>query len=412
MIEVKLHDIGEGMHEAEILHFFVKPGDTIKNDEPLVEVQTDKMNAELPAPSAGIIKEINAEIGDVVEVGETILSIDNGSEQGRTHKEKEQAGVAASAATIEADSPPAMTQMVTPPRKNRVLAAPFTRKIARDHQVDIEEIEGSGPAGRVVDQDVYDYIDQQLNQPSTSTQTPANQVSEPATSAAERSPAEPAGTTAVEPQSAGGSFSLLSHFSYFTEADVTPLLALKEKLHEEHGLELSVQSFFIKALQITSNRYPALQSKQHSSGEENASCQPVTVGLMTEVGDNIKLPVLKEVQNMSISMINRKLEAASNQAKTEEVEESKHITFAINNVDPEHSPASPALLGYAKGKVISFHPIKEKPAVHQGEIKIRRLMDITLTFDQRQTSGSEASTAVNYFVQLIEDPNLLLVELM
>ncbi|SDI15131.1 dihydrolipoamide acetyltransferase family protein [Alteribacillus bidgolensis] len=387
MIEVKLHDIGEGMHEAEILNYYVQPGDTVKNDEPLVEVQTDKMSAELSAPKAGKVDEILAKVGDVVEVGDTILLINDGHKSGQeSTAEYTQSKAEAPSPTGEAAvSSPVAT--VTPPRRKRVIAAPYTRKIARDNDVDIEQIKGSGPAGRVVEDDVYAYISlQEHGDDSNDTSDIKAPVPE---SAAMRSTEEEA-----------GSFFVLPFFIYVNEVDMTKILEIKDKLYNQYNLEITVQAFLIKALREALRHYQSL-----NSGEERCH-----LGLVT-VENGMRVPVLEDVQNLSISQIDDTLKTVTEQAKQGEENQEGKITFAISNTDPEKPPVRLTPIGYSKGNMMTFHRIKEKPAVYQKEIHIRQLMDVSLTCDRRVTTGAEASAFMNYFIQLIEEPNLLFVEL-
>ena len=151
MVELKLHDIGEGMTEGEVLHYFVKVGDQVRSDQPLVEVQTDKMTAELPSPASGTVKEILIATGNTVEVGTTLLVIEaEARSAGRIQPEKEK-----SHPVQHVIKDKVKEQKVSPSLHRAVLAAPYTRKIARELGLDIEGIKGSGPAGRVTDEDVY-----------------------------------------------------------------------------------------------------------------------------------------------------------------------------------------------------------------------------------------------------------------
>lgn len=151
MTDVKFSDIGEGMTEGEIIHYFVKEGDTVEIDQPLVELQTDKMVAEIPAPSAGVITSIPFQTGEVVTVGTVIMTIDNGQSLAKREE------------VVMETVPPRMEKEVPPEangnRYQRILAAPYTRKIARDLNIDIERIVGTGPAGRVMDDDVYQFVE-------------------------------------------------------------------------------------------------------------------------------------------------------------------------------------------------------------------------------------------------------------
>ncbi|WP_353625867.1 biotin/lipoyl-containing protein [Bacillus sp. JCM 19041] len=166
MIEVKLHDIGEGMSEGEILHYFIKVGDTVKMDQPLVEVQTDKVAAELSAPKAGTVKEILAEPGETVKVGTTLVVLEEeGANNSFSPKSVQFDRSETKERKTEKKPQPAAVTKDERAQLRRVLAAPYTRKIARENEINIEEVVGTGPNGRVVDQDLYAILEG-IKQPS------------------------------------------------------------------------------------------------------------------------------------------------------------------------------------------------------------------------------------------------------
>ena len=156
MLEVKLHDIGEGMTEGEIIHYLVKVGDTVKTDQPLVEVQTDKMVAELTSPCSGVIKEIIIEAGETVHVGTSLIYIetdDKSSDKEHAVQPKVEKETLKQSVQPKNESTTTSISSFT-----RVLAAPYTRKIAREHDINIEDVKASDPSGRVTEEDVYRFI--------------------------------------------------------------------------------------------------------------------------------------------------------------------------------------------------------------------------------------------------------------
>jgi len=155
MFEVKLHDLGEGMTQADITQFFVQPGDIVKADDPLLEVQTDKMTAEIPAPTAGIVVDINVDIGSTISVGTLLMVIESMDKQAHSKSEPTYKDF------LEKIPLKEKKESITYIKPNRILASPFTRKIAREHGIRIEDIKGTGPANRIIDQDVFAFIENQ-----------------------------------------------------------------------------------------------------------------------------------------------------------------------------------------------------------------------------------------------------------
>ncbi|MBB6451327.1 pyruvate dehydrogenase E2 component (dihydrolipoamide acetyltransferase) [Geomicrobium halophilum] len=371
MVEVKLHDIGEGMHEAEILSFLVETGEAVKNDAPLVEVQTDKMTAELTAPSAGVVSHIEANVGDVIEVGDTILKIDdsNGVEAQRNEHPQE-----AQKATLE---------VLSPPPTRRVLATPYTRKIARDHEIDIEQVKGTGSAGRVTDEDVYAYIEE---------------ISVPEETFPETKPSPEQRTAPVQHPGAGlhtqetRSFITAPSAVHSEEVDVTYLLRISEPLN------ISFNSFFIKGIQVALQDYPSLNARVDESEGK--------VYLSSECHFEVSHPVYetKVIQNVEQSSI-RDIEdgLAKDHLKS-------GATFTIHHLENANEVVPAAIHGsQAGGAIIS--PIHEKAMVYNQEITTRSMVNVTLTFDTRAVTGLTALAFSRRVKQLLENPNLMLLEL-
>ncbi|SFL47120.1 biotin/lipoyl-containing protein [Salibacterium qingdaonense] len=374
MFEVKLHDIGEGMHEAEVLHYFVETGDAVKNDQPLVEVQTDKMNAEIPSPRAGTIKELKAAVGDVVEVGNTILVLDDGQEasesgaaSGSEAGKAEPAGGAPTAVKSKTETAAAV---MTPPRHKRVIAAPHTRRIAREQKVDIEQIEGTGKNGRVLDEDIFTFARNGDNVGKATAEPQEEMMPD----------------TAALSETTG--FFTLPAVSYRREVDVTKVQE-RRKVLQEHGLNISVTAFVIKALQTAWSK---------SSLKQAEECH---IGLVTETETGFAVPVLEDVQHISLSRIDTgRREASSSDTAP---------VLAVTNMDPEED--TPVPMGCTKVPTAVLHPITEKAAVKNGEVSVCDMMEVTLTIDTRQVPPQAAAGLLRETAGLIEHPDLMLAEM-
>ncbi|WP_240376823.1 biotin/lipoyl-containing protein [Bacillus piscicola] len=399
MVDVKLHDIGEGMHEAEILQFLVKKGDTVENDAPLVEIQTDKMTAELTAPSAGTITAIEVQVGDVVEVGDTILKIGGANETDPNSSTDEPDAIAPSLepqsdqkqpvpGTVSDETDVHVPQPSKPAARRRVLAAPYTRKIARDHQIDIEQVSGTGPAGRVTDEDVYAFIkngdtsDTPEVEHQEAAGTHAAETNTPGTSAVQAPPSQkiqneraflsaPSGTTSVE-------------------IDVTALADLSNQL------DVSRTSFFVKTMQVALKDYPSLNAHV----DETAQKVSFLADYHVDVFSNGKNWILENVGHQTLRAIDDNL--------TDNPNSSSHKTFSIHFA--ENNQPAPSLSNGQAASAVLF-PATEKPAVQNGEIVIRDTASIALFYDTRAASAFEATAFLSRVKQLAENPNLLLMEL-
>ena len=424
MIEVKLHDIGEGITEGEITHFHVSPGDVVKIDQPLVEVQTDKVTAELPSPVAGTVKEIKATEGDVVTVGTTIILIEKeGSATSAVEPSNETKKEAKpeSAHSEELKQERSNTAVQTMNRLHRrVLAAPYTRKIARENKVDIEQIEGSGPGGRVTEEDVYTFMD---GGGKSKGETGVQEVSSTPVAPSVQPHMEAKeipfkGRRKQIAQKMTQSLYTIPHVSHFDEVDLTNLLDLKKSLKAadpdgSKGMNVSLAAFFIKALQLAMRDYPIFNAKLDEENEVIRLEGEVNMGLATDADDGLIVPVVKNIEQKSISMINREMKELITKAKTNKLKSSdmKGGTFTISNVGPLGSTGATPIINHPEVGLMAFHKTKKMPVVINDEIVIRSIMNVSMTFDHRVADGATAVAFTNRFMHYIENPAAMTLEL-
>lgn len=446
MTDVKLHDIGEGMTEAEILRFFVKVGDTVKVDEPLLEVQTDKMTAELPSPAAGTVTAIKAETGDIVEVGSTIIVLDG--QQGATAS-------SGNTPQMSKESSPSEKKTTTMriSRMERVLAAPYTRKVARDHDVDIEEIKGTGPDGRVTENDVFGFVDSPETGAAPEPQTKSSierTIASPAArklarergldlneiqardplgrvrtedvkSHKEQMPAEAPETIpfrgrrkAIANKMAQSMYTI-PHVTHFDEVDVTDLFTVKKSLKtSDPAKNVSAAAFFIKALQKALKEVPIFNAKLDEENEVIRLEKTYNIGLATDTEEGLIVPVIHHVEQLSLLGIHNEMKTLIQKAKDNQLRAADMSggTFTISNVGPLGSTGATPIINYPEVGLMAFHKTKKMPVVRgDDEIVIRQMMNVSMTFDHRVADGAKAVAFTNTFIRYIENPNLLLVEL-
>jgi 2-oxoisovalerate dehydrogenase E2 component (dihydrolipoyl transacylase) len=424
MVEVKLHDIGEGMHEGEVIHFFVKAGDTVKIDQPLVEVQTDKVTAELPSPAAGTIKDIKVKEGDVVTVGSVILTIESSSAAPSDKKVEEPAAV---------QEQPVVDKIVAAPKNTvfaggiatlnkRVLAAPFTRKIARENGVDIEKVEGTGPGGRVTDQDVYNFIENGSTTPKAEEKIVA---SAPETTSgassftskdAEEIPFK--GRRKQIAKKMVQSLATIPHVTHFEEIDVTAVMDLKKQLkamdpENKRGMNVSVAAFFVKAIQVALKDFPIFNAKLDEEKEVIRLEKNVNIGIATDSDEGLIVPVISHVEQRNVRDIAVDMKDKITRAKTNKLKGSDMTggTFTISNVGPLGSIAATPIINHPEVALMAFHKTKKTPVVVGNEIVIRSMMNVSMSFDHRVADGATAVMFTNRVKELIENPYFMTLEL-
>ncbi|WP_198317021.1 dihydrolipoamide acetyltransferase family protein [Sutcliffiella horikoshii] len=416
MIEVKLHDIGEGMTQADILSFLVKEGDKVKPDEPLVEVQTDKMTAEIPAPLAGVIKEILVKEGETIPVGTTLFLLEAESAGKETITSIKDTHTNTSTKVTET------TREQQPPTKLhsfRIMAAPYTRKIARDAGVDIEQIEGTGPAGRITDEDVYRFIESK-EQPAPKVKVKEQQVQQVQTKTESNDQQESPtiipyrGRRKQIGKKMSQSLLTIPHCTHFEEVDVTNILELRE-IWKTSNQSISATALFLKAISIALKDYPIFNARLNEEEETIELIKEHHIGIATDTEDGLIVPVIRNVEKKSLKEIHANLKELTKKAQENKLS-MKELTggsFTISNVGPlGGSIGATPIINQPEVGLISFHKTKKRPVVNeQEEIVIRSIMNISMSFDHRVADGATAVAFTNRLTQLLEEPKLLMLEL-
>lgn len=402
-MEVKLHDIGEGMTEAEINCFLVKPGDIVQADDPLLEVQTDKMTAEIPSPRAGIIREIKVEPGQTVPIGTTLLLLNEMDEEMNRNNQKQ----TSHSTKGEKD------QFAFAGKKSstkRILASPFTRKIARENGINIEKVEGTGPSGRITDEDIYQLIS--ALQETAVAPTINSAVAPTKTSKNEIIPFR--GRRKQIAKKMVNSMYTIPHCTHFEEVDVTSLLQFCSEL-KKHNQNISITAFFIKALSICLKEYPIFNAVLEEENEVIRLLHEHHIGIAVDAEDGLMVPVIQNVERKSIRGIHLEMKQLTEKALENKlsVKEISGGTFTISNVGPlGGSFGATPIIQHPEVALVSFHKTKKIPVVTEDDqIVIRSIMNLSMSFDHRVADGATAVRFTNRFAALIQEPKMLLLEM-
>jgi len=404
MIEVKLHDVGEGMTEGEIAHYLVQVGDHVTTDQPVVEVATDKMVAELPAPVSGIVKEIIIPVGQTVQVGTTLLHIEASNTSEVPVAVTPEVSRVSEPAPVAVADPPAQAS----PSK-RVLATPYTRKIARDHGIDIEAVTASDPSGRVSEDDVLRFVNA-----AVAPQEIISPIVEEVTQ--QQTPPEMIPFRGIRKQIAKKmtqSLYTIPHVTHFEEVDMTRLLALRAEW-KAAGRNININAFFIKALIVALKDYPVFHAKLDEANECIRLEQDFHFGMATETPDGLMVPVIRHADQLSLTELHDQLIALQQRAQNGALRAAdlKPSTFTMSNVGPLGSTGATPIINYPETALIAFHKTKKRACVDEDDqIVVRSMMNLSMSFDHRVADGATAVAFTNRFVSLIEHPTTLLLEL-
>lgn len=418
--EFKLPDIGEGVVEGEIVKWLVKEGDVLEEDQPMVEVMTDKATVTIPSPRKGkVLKTVGRE-GETVKVGATMVVIEEEGMKAETAKaetakperpaEPPRTGDVVKAPEVRKapEQAPESRAMKEGPRTGKVLATPATRKLARELGVDLSNVAGTGPQGRVTKDDLQKF--------ATGPQpTPLREVPRPtAPTAEERVPFR--GLRRKIAERMVKSKHTAPHFTYVEEVDMTELVSLRKQaasIAEEQRVKLTYLPFIIKALIVALKQYPWLNSTLDEEREEVVLKKYYNIGMAVATPNGLIVPVIKNADQKNILELAKELERLSAQARegTAKLEDLQGSTFTITSMGPLGGIFATPIINYPEVAILGVHRIHQRPVVRNDQIVIRDMMYLSLSFDHRIIDGAVGAEFARYLIRFLENPNLLFMQM-
>ncbi|KJE26852.1 dihydrolipoyllysine-residue acetyltransferase component of pyruvate dehydrogenase complex [Geobacillus kaustophilus] len=428
--EFKLPDIGEGIHEGEIVKWFVKPGDEVNEDDVLCEVQNDKAVVEIPSPVKGKVLEILVPEGTVATVGQTLITLDapgyenmtfKGQEHEEEAKKEEKAETVSKEENVEV-APEAPAAEADPNR--RVIAMPSVRKYAREKGVDIRLVQGTGKNGRVLKED----IDAFLAGGTKAAAEPAPQAAEEkaAPQAPAAKPVVPEGEFPETREKMSGirraiakamvhSKHTAPHVTLMDEADVTKLVAHRKKfkaIAAEKGIKLTFLPYVVKALVSALREYPVLNTSIDDATEEIIHKHYYNIGIAADTDRGLLVPVIKHADRKPIFALAKEINELAEKAREGKLmpNEMKGASCTITNIGSAGGQWFTPVINHPEVAILGIGRIAEKPIVRDGEIVAAPVLALSLSFDHRMIDGATAQKALNHIKQLLSDPELLLME--
>ncbi|MBF0314484.1 MAG: 2-oxo acid dehydrogenase subunit E2 [Oligoflexia bacterium] len=411
MSEFKLPDLGEGIHEADLVKWHTKVGDEIKEDAPLVDVETDKALVTIPSPFAGRVNKLLGEVGDKIKVGDLLVIIESGG------SEQKSATVASPVTTVA------------------TLATPATRKMARELGIDINLVKGSGPAGRVTNDDLLLY--QQL--PKTADEPkkihPASPIPSPIPSPSpiptstpfsipffaidalpdftsfghiERVPLRSIRRTIAKKMVQSNL--IAPQVAHMDDADITALNALRSSQEKK---SVSVLSFIIKASLVALKKFPSFNASIDAKSEELILKKYYNIGIAVNTERGLIVPVLKGADHLSLLQISKGIAELAAHARAADLNLAtlQGSSFTITNIGAIGGSYAVPLLNYPDVAILALGKAQEKVVVREGAMVIRTILPLTLTFDHRVVDGADAAHFMSEVVKLLSDPHKLFWEM-
>jgi len=421
--QFRLPDIGEGIHEGEIVKWFVKPGDEVKEDDVLCEVQNDKAVVEIPSPVEGKVLEILVPEGQTAVVGDVLVTIDAPGYEDMQFKGdhgEEPAKEAGSQAEVKEEAAAPQTEEKAEP-KRRVIAMPSVRKYAREKGVDIQLITGSGPNGRILKEDIDNYLAGTAK--AAPAETEAKETAEkpaPETAAATgevllETREKMSGIRRAIAKAMVQSKHTAPHVTLMDEVDVTKLVAHRKKFKEvaaEKGIKLTFLPYVVKALVSALREYPILNASIDDEAEEIIHKHYYNIGIAADTERGLLVPVVKDADRKSMFAIAKEINELAQKAREGKLapNEMKGSSCTITNIGSAGGQWFTPVINHPEVAILGIGRIAEKPVVRDGEIVAAPVLALSLSFDHRIIDGATAQYALNHIKRLLSDPELLLME--
>ncbi len=408
VFEFRLPDVGEGVAEGEVVKWLVKEGAEVGENQPLVEIMTDKVNVEIPSPKKGTVLKLMAKEGEVVKVGQVLLVIGEKGEQTATKAaEPSTAKTAPVLVKAELSATAPLTQPIVSKKPQEILATPATRKLARDLGVDLSLVQGTGAGGRIIDEDVQRFKKTGARIVAVAVSVPGKAGSE------ERVPLR--GIRRKIAERMVMSRHTAAHVTHVDEVDMTEIVQLREKTREtaeKRGAKLTYLPFIIKALLPALKQYPYLNATLDDEKGEIVLKKYYNIGIATNTEQGLVVPVLKDADHKSITQLADEIARLSDKARAGQLtlDEIQGSTFTITNVGGIGGVFATPIINYPEVAILGVHKITKRPIVKDNQIVIRDMTYLSVSFDHRVLDGVIAAEFMNAIKRYLEDPKLLLLE--
>lgn len=407
--EFKLPDLGEGITSGEIKRWAVKKGDRVEEDDPIVEVETDKAVVELPSPVTGTIEDLKFKEGDQVATGSVIAII---RPEGEAKKEAPPVQEKVEEKVVTEAQKPVTAPAPAAEAKAPVLATPATRMLAKELKVDIESVRGTGAGGRVTDEDVRAAAGKPPEK-KPEEKKPAPPAPAPAAAMEERIPLR--GIRRTISENLMRSLQHTAQVSTFDDADLTVLAAVREQVNKtlQQGTKISYLAFTVKAVVAALQNHPMLNASVDDEKQEIILKKYYNIGIAIDTPRGLMVAPVKDADKKNLVQISKEIKELVTLASDGRIglEQLRGSTFTITNIGAIGGLWSTPIINYPESAILQMQQIRDVPRVVNGVIAIRKVMNLCLTIDHRIIDGAEGQRFLNDVKRYLEDPQQLLVEM-
>jgi pyruvate dehydrogenase E2 component (dihydrolipoamide acetyltransferase) len=437
--EVKLPELGEGVTEGELVKWLVKVGDTVKPDQPVCEVMTDKATVEVPTAVGGVVKELKFKLGDVIKVESTILTLESGGAPAtkaaapaptpaKEAPKAPPAGATAASASKPASMPASVHEMMAtnagfypPVADSKVLATPSTRRLARETGVDLNTMKGTGLAGRVTREDVLSQSGGGLDVVPNGTSSmkspsfPKPSYQGVGGAAEERVPL--IGIRRKIAENMQMAKHIIPHFTLMDEAEVTELVQMRESLKdfaEKNGTKITYLPFVIKALIASVRQFPMFNASIDDAAKEIVYKKYFNIGFAADTPQGLVVPVIKDADHKSVLELSHEIMDLSKRARDGKLkgEEMKGATITITNIGSVGGTYATPIINHPEVAILGMYKISDRLFLKpDGGVGSQKVMNFTITADHRLIDGAVAANFLKAFIGKVQKPGLLMMEM-
>jgi pyruvate dehydrogenase E2 component (dihydrolipoamide acetyltransferase) len=424
--EFRLPDIGEGVAEGEVVQWFVKEGEVVREDQPLVSVLTDKANVEIPSPRTGRVAKVHAQVGEKVKVGGLLVTIESEGVPAEPVGGPTVSPTPPSAGRGQAGAAPAAPVTASPmPGGTRILASPYLRRLAAERGIDLASIRGSGPGGRIVEADL---VATKVSAESASAPSPITAPVSPAPAAT--GPARPTisaseireripirGIRRVIAEHMAEATHRAAHYTYVEEVDVSELVRLRDRMAkhvEKQGTRLSYLPFIVKAVVAALKASPRLNATVDDEKGELVVRSVYHIGIATAAPDGLIVPVVRHADQKSVTQLAREIQDLAERGRAGKLARTELTgsTFTITSLGALGGVLATPILNYPEVAILGVHKIQRRPVYRSdGTIGPADLMNLSISLDHRVVDGAEGAQFLAAVKAYLEDPHQLFAEM-
>jgi pyruvate dehydrogenase E2 component (dihydrolipoamide acetyltransferase) len=393
--EFKFPDVGEGIAEAEIVRWLVKEGDSVKEDQDLLEVETDKALLTLNSPYTGTITKLHGQEGEIIKVGDVLTTVEAGGEEktGVEADKKDSGTVVGSLGDNE------VVEVVHP-----VQAIPAVRALAKQVGINLASVKGTGPGGRITKEDV----ERAANKTGQQSRAEAD-----AYGVVEKIPLRGIRRTIAKRMAEASKH--VAEVTIWEDADITELEQVRAKerrVAEEKGVRLTYLPFLIKAILPALKAHPYFNASLDEAAEAIILKKYFNIGIAVDTSDGLIVFVIKNADEKNILDLAKEIATLAEKARlrTIDLHELKGSTFTITNYGIVGASYGTPIINHPEVAIVGLGKVEDRPVVRSGQIAIRKIMPLSLAFDHRVIDGVEAGRFLGVVIQHLEDPNLMLIE--